>query len=210
MMVSGTFQHTFPVRACLSREGVHTFTRVRMACLWNSLEEEGKIPFLFYDGETRDQQDYFEFMSSPDVYSYVVYDKTGEIPLATYFVNDFIGRAGKMHFCFLNAGIEHRYAIGIETCNFLLRAGGISALVGITPKPFRHAWQFALNVGFQKMGILPAACRLARLSGGGNRDSHVDAVVTLCTPETLLPMRYEEEHTDGRRRQIQKTQSPRS
>lgn len=186
-MVGGVFYPTFPIRACIVRKGVHTFTRERMVCLWDSLEAEGKIPFLFYDGETRDRQDYIEFMSSPDVYSYAVYDKTGHIPLATYFVNDFIGRVGKMHFCFLDAGIEHKYAIGVEACNFLLRAGGISALIGITPKPFRHAWQYALQVGFQKIGILPAACHLARLSGDKAR--HVDAVITLCTPATLLPRR---------------------
>lgn len=184
-MAPGTFPHTFPVRACISRDGIHTFTREWMVRLWDRLEAEGKIPFLFYDGETRDRQDYIEFMASPDVYSYVAYDKTGRVPLATYFVNDFIGLSCKMHFCFLDAGIEHKYAIGVETCNFLLRAGGIAALIGITPKPFRHAWQFALRVGFTKMGVLPAACRLARLPG--NKSSYVDAIVTLCTPETLLP-----------------------
>ena len=154
-----------------------------MVKLWDQLEVEGWLPFLFYDGQTRDRQDYIEFMSSPDVYSYVVYDPHDhENPLATYFVNGFTGRAAELHYCFLNAGLPHKQAIGIETTNFLLRSGGLSALIGITPKPFRHAWKFALEVGFRKVGILPSACYL-KTSG-----RYVDAVVSLCTPETLLPL----------------------
>lgn len=179
------FIPTFPVRACIAKDGIHTFSREKMVRLWDALEAEGKVPFLFYDGETRDRQDYIEFMSSPDVYAYAVYDKaTGQIPVATYFLNGFIGRSAQMHFCYLDAGIEDRYALGIETCNFLLRSGGISALIGITPKPFRHAWKFALAVGFRRMGVLPAACRV--------KDRYVDAVITLCTHETLLPMYTQE------------------
>lgn len=176
----------YPVRANIPTLLSPTLTEDHLAVIWQKLEEEGRSGWLFYDGFTRTERDFIDFMTDPNVYSYAVYspDDGGITPLALYWLNNPIGNATMMHFAYLTAGQAERYRIGIETCNFLLRSGGISALIGITPKPFRHAWRFALSVGFVKMGILPKACTL--LGPGGRRV--VDAVVTLCTPETLKPI----------------------
>ena len=150
---------------------------------WHQLSTEGKDSWLFYDAGVRDSLDYIDFMTDPAVFAYLVCDHDGKTPLATYFVNNFIGNAGTMHFSFFDAGLSRSKAIGIDTCNFLLRNGGLSALIGITPKPFRHAWKFATSVGFVQKAILPQACYLK----GVGQTRLVDAVITLCTTETLLP-----------------------
>jgi hypothetical protein len=174
----------YPVRGNLPTD--QSLTPERLAQLWSILEGEGKIPRLFYDGSIEGRADFILYLTDPEIYAYAVYDpKDNETPLACYWLNNFIGNAAQMHFAFTGAGLPERYAIGIEACNFLLRNGGISALVGITPKPFRHAWRFALEVGFVTLGLLPEACPLATADGSSKL---LDAVLTLCTPETLKPI----------------------
>lgn len=183
-MTATPYQTFFPVRACINDGPASTFTRDRMFRVWERMEAEGKQRWLFYDGQVRDALDYIEFMSMPNVYAYLVCDHDWETPLATYFVNGFMGRAAKMHFAYFDAGLSRRYAIGIETCNFLLKSGELSCLIGMTPKPFKHAWNFATSVGFVHKAVIPSVCFLAY----AKVPRLVDAVVTLCTPETLLPM----------------------
>lgn len=156
-----------------------------MVSVWRQLEAEGKDRWLFYDDDVRDEFDFIEIMSDPTVQAYMICDHDWETPLALCFLNNFIGSAAMMHFAFLDAGLERRYAIGIDTTNFLLRGkgAGVSALIGLTPKPLRHAWQFACAVGFIQKAIIPNACRLSRTFP----PRECAGVLTLCTPETLLP-----------------------
>lgn len=201
--VNEGYQTLFPFRACAgSNPRLTTFSRDRMVKVWHQLEREGeKHRWLFYDGGVRDALDYVEFMSDPTVYAYLVCDHDWETPLATFFVNNFIGHAALMHFVFLDAGQSRKREIGIDVCNFLLRNGEVSALIGITPKPFRHAWKYALSVGFVQKAVLPEACFLAY----AEVPRLVDAVVTLCTRETLLPT-HTGEYASGRRKE-ENTQS---
>lgn len=177
----------FHLRFNHSKDLSWRYTPAHMAHIWDIMEGEGKIPWLFYDGGIKTRNDYIDFMTQPDVFAYVVYDRGDHTtPLATYFVNNFTGNAAMMHFCHFQAGLPLRIPIGLDACNFLLKGGGsgISALIGITPRPFRHAWRYALSVGFQQKAIIPEACRL-ELPNHAPR--YVDAVASLCTPSTLLP-----------------------
>ena len=54
-----------------------------------------------------------------------------------------------------------------------------SAIVGITPAKFRHAWGLAEACGFEIVSRLPGACWLAR------KQHFVDGVMVMCTPQTL-------------------------
>lgn len=56
---------------------------------------------------------------------------------------------------------------------------GASAIVGITPVQFRHAWGLAEACGFEIVTRLPGACWLAR------KQRFVDGVMVMCTPQTL-------------------------
>ena len=173
----------FPIRANIRGDSLDTITPDRLSQIWDTLEDEERVPWLFYDGLTANKEDYIRFMCDPQVYAYAVYDHNGETPLATYFVNNFVGDAAMMHYCFFMAGQDRRYEIGIDTCNFLLRNSGISALIGLTPRPFRHAWRYALRCGFRVLGVIPRICKLEAVGG---KPRLVDGVLTLCTPQTLL------------------------
>ena len=175
----------FLIRANIRGDCLDTLTPERLSRIWDVLEDEGRTPWLFYDGLTASREDYITFMCDPQVYAYAVYDHDGETLLATYFVNNFMGDAAMMHYCFFMAGQNRRYEIGIDTCNFLLRNSGISALIGLTPKPFRHAWRYALRCGFRVLGVIPRVCKLEAV---GSNPRLVDGVLTLCTPQTLLDL----------------------
>ena len=54
-----------------------------------------------------------------------------------------------------------------------------AAVMGLCPKPNRHAWRLAEACGFQVMGLLPQACWHAR------KQQYVDGVLVLCTPSSL-------------------------
>lgn len=58
-----------------------------------------------------------------------------------------------------------------------------SAIVGITPVRFRHAWGMAEACGFAVITRLPGACWLAR------KQRFVDGVMVMCTPQTLRAAR---------------------
>ena len=185
------YQPYFPLRACIGSNPCPSLTRDHLTILWNLMESEDKVRWLFYDGKVRDVQDYIDFMTDPAVHAYALYERDWETPLATYFVNNFIGKAAMLHFCYFDAGLSRREALAIDTCNFLLKGhnGGISALIGITPLPFRHAWKFALSVGFERKAILPKACHVPYIQRGAV-PLYTDAIVTLCTPESLLAFPY--------------------
>lgn len=176
-----TYTPTYPVRANIHNSPTDTLTVVRLSEIWDALQAEGRTSWLFYDGLTSTREEYIDFMCSPRVYAYSVYDHDYETLLATYFINNFVGDAAMMHYCFFAAGQERRYEIGRDACKFILHNSGISCLVGLTPKPFRHAWRYALAVGFKKLGIIPRACRLAVF----DRPGPVDGVLTLCTLQSL-------------------------
>lgn len=179
----------YPIRANIRNNSMDALTPERLSHIWDTLQEEGRTSWLFYDGLTAAKDDYIDFMCDPTVYAYAVYDHDCETLLATYFVNNFKGNVGMMHFCFFTAGQSRRYEIGIDACNFLLQSnGGISALFGLTPKPFRHAWRYALAVGFRMLGVIPEACSLAVF----DKPKLVDGVATLCTPQTLLPFKTDD------------------
>jgi hypothetical protein len=184
MTVYQPYQPHYPVRADIPGLTEPSLTVNHMAEIWASLEKEGKAERLFYDGCVQSEADFIDYLTEPDIYAYAVYAPDWERPLAVYWLNNFLGHAALMHFAYLEAGLAERYTIGIDTCNFLLRGSGgqVSALIGITPKPFRHAWQFALAVGFVKLGIIPKACPILNADGSIRL---TDAVATLCIPETL-------------------------
>lgn len=169
----------YSVRSTKARDERVRLTPACLKRIWTIMGREKKIPWLFYDGFTHNLDSYLDFMLDQNVVAYGVYDR--DTPLATYFLNNFMGDAAMMHFCYFDAGLSEHTAIGIDTCNFLLRNGELSALIGWTPRPFRHAWKFALAVGFIQTAIVPRGCTL----NVGGWYKKVDAVVTLCTPETL-------------------------
>lgn len=143
------------------------------------LEDTGQ--YLFYDGTIRDKEDYLGLLVNPHTMAFGLFSPDGNNPLGLCWLNNFLGHASLMHFIIFGEGLPHKRQIAQSMLGHLLFGQGsqISGLIGITPKPFRHAWKFALESGFERIGILPRACWVA------SHNRMVDAVLTLCTPESF-------------------------
>ncbi|WP_298997072.1 N-acetyltransferase [uncultured Desulfovibrio sp.] len=63
--------------------------------------------------------------------------------------------------------------------DYMFERHSASAIVGITPVQFRHAWGLAEACGFKIVTRLPGACWLAR------KQRFVAGVMVMCTPQTL-------------------------
>ena len=152
-----------------------------MIAFWNDMEQDGLLPFVFYDGLTDNYSDYIHFMSDPAVACYYAYDAAGRA-VASCWLNNYIGLAAQIHFVFLRHVGDSALDIARATVAHILRPGIISALYGITPKPYRHAWHFARQVGFKVMGEVPGVCWVAR------RKQYYPGVFTLLTkPDVVVP-----------------------
>ncbi len=170
-------------------------TDAELDSLWDTLCEEGLAPVVFHDGGVRSAADLRELLSAHRTWCYLI-QATG-VPLALCWLDGFSGRAARIHFCVLRAGLPRADEIGRMVVRFLLRAtnppqpqpGGLQpqpdrpapyrldTLVGLTPAPYRHALAFVARLGFRRAAVIPGGMVLARSTG----TRVCDAVLTLCT-----------------------------
>ncbi len=161
--------------------------------LWTTLREEGLAPVVFHDGGVRSAAGLRGLLSPRRAWCYLV--QAADVPLALCWLDGFCGRAARIHFCVLRAGLPRADEIGRTVVRFLLTApacpdaGGpspspgrpapylLDTLVGLTPAPYRHALAFVTRLGFRRAAVVPGGAVLAR--PGGIRVC--DAVLTLCT-----------------------------
>lgn len=140
--------------------------------IYDRMLKEGLLDVFFYDG--RPQRAWFEGLNfgMTDIVS-AAYD--GETLLGFARINNITARSGMMHFCYFDAGKDIAPAIAEDLFDDLVR-GGFKSLMGLTPKPYRHAIRFAESVGFVRCGVLPGACKLANHGG-----RIVDGIITVKT-----------------------------
>lgn len=89
------------------------------------------------------------------------------------------GRVWRFDFTAFRAGFRCAARQARHGFAHMFRCHGASAIVGITPAPFRHAWRIAGACGFTIAARLPGACWLAR------KQKYVDGVMVVCTPQSL-------------------------
>lgn len=134
---------------------------------WKQFQEDNLNPVLFYDGEMEDFSAFLTWLSAKDKDARFVADLNGEIK-ALYWLNNPLGKSVMIHFCFLRNAFCEQEEIGRYVVKSLLlctdRNGEyvLSALYGLTPKPYRHALAFIQKLGFRLLGELPEACYFAR------------------------------------------------
>lgn len=164
--------------------------------VWSTLCDDGLAPVVFHDGGVRSAADLRELLAPHRAWCYVI--QAAGTPLALCWLDGFSGRAARIHFCVLRAGLPRAEEIGRMVVRFLLTAPAAPAsghpapcpldtLVGLTPAPYRHALHFVTRLGFRRAAVIPGGALLARPTG--NRVC--DAVLTLCTradiPDTFAP-----------------------
>ena len=103
---------------------------------------------------------------------------TGELLGCAHFTR-FQGSAWRFDFTAFHAGFACAAQQAQGGFAHMFERHSASAIVGITPAQFRHAWGLAEACGFEIVTRLPGACWLAR------KQRFVDGVMVMCTPQTL-------------------------
>ncbi|MBZ2172692.1 hypothetical protein EKK70_07425 [Desulfovibrio sp. DS-1] len=162
--------------------------------LWATLHEEGLAPVVFHDGGVRCAADLRALLAPHRAWCYLA--QAADTPLALCWLDGFCGRAARIHFCVLRAGLPRAEEIGRLVVRFLLHAQApvqapatngrpgphlLDTLVGLTPAPYRHALGFVTRLGFRRAAVIPGGAVLARPAG----TRICDAVLTLCTRADL-------------------------
>lgn len=162
--------------------------------VWSALCADGLVPVVFHDGGVRCAADLRALLAPHRAWCYLV--QAAGTPLALCWVDGFCGRAARIHFCVLRAGLPRAEEIGRMVVCFLLRAQApapppapnghppqhlLDTLVGLTPAPYRHALGFVTRLGFRRAAVIPGGAVLARPTG----TRVVDVVLTLCTRSDL-------------------------
>lgn len=170
-------------------------TDAELDSLWDTLCEEGLAPVVFHDGGVRSAADLRELLSPHRTWCYLI--QAAGVPLALCWLDGFSGRAARIHFCVLRAGLPRADEIGRMVVRFLLGAISrpqpqpghlrsqpdgppphtLDTLVGLTPAPYRHALAFVARLGFRRAAVIHGGAVLARPTGA----RVCDAVLTLCT-----------------------------
>lgn len=156
----------------------------RIYDFWKQFQEDRLNPILFYDGGIEDFPAFRTWLAAKDKDARFVADLDGEIK-ALYWLNNPLGKSVMIHFCFLRKAFCKQEEIGLYVVKSLLfctDAKGeyvLSALFGLTPKPYRHALSFIQKLGFCLMGELPAACYFAR------KKAYKNGIVSILTKEKI-------------------------
>lgn len=103
---------------------------------------------------------------------------TGDMLGCAHFTQ-FQGTAWRFDFTAFHAGFTCAAQQAQGAFAHMFERHGASAIVGITPVQFRHAWGLAEACGFEIITRMPGACWLAR------KQRFVAGVMVMCTPQTL-------------------------
>ena len=50
--------------------------------------------------------------------------------------------------------------------DFIFKDGSnLACLLALTPVKFRHSWRYGLDLGFERLGVIPGACTLTNRDG---------------------------------------------
>lgn len=134
---------------------------------WEQFQEDKLNSILFYDGEPATFSDFCAWLLAKDKDARFIASEQGEIK-ALYWLNNPVGKSVMIHFCFLRHAFCEQEEIGLYVVKSLLfskdRQGEyvVSALFGLTPKPYRHALAFIQKLGFHLAAELPKACYFAQ------------------------------------------------
>lgn len=151
---------------------------------WKQFQEDKLNPILFFDGEMADFASFRAWLLAPDKDARFAAGADGKIK-ALYWLNNPLGKSVMIHFCFLRSAFCEQEAVGRYVVQSLLfcrdRTGEyvLSALYGLTPKPYRHALTFIQKLGFQLTAELPEACHFAR------KNTYKNGIVSMLTREQV-------------------------
>lgn len=151
---------------------------------WKQFQEDKLNLVLFFDGEIADFAGFQTWILAKDKDARFVAGADGKIK-ALYWLNNQLGKSAMIHFCFLRQAFCEQEEIGRYVVKSLLLCRNergeyvLSALYGLTPKPYRHALAFIQKLGFRLIAELPEACFFARKNACKN------GIISILTREQI-------------------------
>jgi len=145
--------------------------------LWTRLVEDDLVRVVFHDGGVTDFAGFVYLLAPERAWLYRV--DAHAVPQGFFWCNGFSGRAAQVHFCFFRNGMSAARAAGAMALTFLLAPqcadAPLDTLLGVTPAPYRHALRLAADLGFSRLGVVPAG-------------RVVDVVLTVLTRDAFRTM----------------------
>lgn len=153
-----------------------------LKAFWEELTASNLERSIFYEYCPKSGDDFCLWTKSPSQDVRFVTDNSGKI-LGMYWLNNMLGKSVMIHFCFLREAFSLQEEIGKYVVKGLMEAKDaqgdyvISALMGLTPKVYRHVFPFIYDLGFKRIGILPKSCHFR------DKNTYYDGVLTMLTRE---------------------------
>lgn len=147
------------------------------ATSFHKMEAEGLLPWAM-SGFTAPTLDTWLRVTAHGVLLCCTDAATGDLLGCGHFTI-FQGSVWRFDFTAFHAGFHCAAQQAQGAFDYMFTQHDASAIVGITPVQFRHAWQLAEDCGFEIVTRLPGACWLAR------KQKYVDGVMVVCTPQSL-------------------------
>ena len=139
-----------------------------LADLYTALKAGRLDRCLFHDALDLPFGLFKKIVRSKDVWCYAGWSKETGTPLALALLDRFQGRTPYLHFTFFRGErFERRIEIGRAFMGFIFTHGSnLACLLALTPVKFRHSWRYGLDLGFERLGVIPGACTLADRRNG--------------------------------------------
>ena len=168
-------------------KGVNTFDAsgpFSLLAVYCTIASSGLLDRLFYCVPTPDFPAFKERFEKEGMngylWAYCAFDRETKQPLAFVFVNDFIGKAGMLHFCVFKHGLAIKEDIGKTWLSFMFdnekNKETLSCFIGVTPVVYKRALDFVFSLGFKPQTIIPSGCYMKL------RETYVDGLVTMYKP----------------------------
>ena len=141
-----------------------------LADLYVAMRTGGLDHFLFHASPCPDFETFRKCVRSPDVWFYGAWSRETGSPLGMALLERFEGKTARLHFTlFRGEGFRKGIRTGKAFLTTLFRETDLSCLLALTPVRFRHAWQYGLALGFERLGSIPDACTLFDRQSGRSR-----------------------------------------
>jgi len=144
-------------------DGVPTFKDSTLMEMFDKVERDGTIDAIFFDGGVKTRQDFLLMMRRFDTQFYGVYVKDSEVPVGFIWLDMFMQKTARGHFCAFSEYWGDAYKIGHEVLVRLLTMKDdkgdyvLDAVYGFTPEDNELALTATKAAGFRVAGTLPYA-----------------------------------------------------
>lgn len=144
-------------------DGIPTFKDSDLMEMFDKVERDGTVGAIFFDGSVKTRQEFATMMKQPGVRFFGVYVHSSTTPVGFIWLDMFMQKTARGHFCAFSEYWGDAYKIGHEVLVQLLtmkdKEGNyvLDAIYGFTPEDNELALAALQAAGFRVAGVLPNA-----------------------------------------------------